>query len=237
MSNQLNGESTTLTMYQVDAFSQSLFRGNPAAVVYLEEWLSDEMLQSIAMENNLAETAFVKTSDNGFDLRWFTPVHEVDFCGHATLATAHILSTEYDFQTPFCFNTKRLGIFRVDIDNSGGLTLDIPRLDPQELPPSPDWVRELFGDGTIAAFRNFENYFVELPDARCVREHQPDLVRISKLNLGGLVITSKEDGTTQADFISRYFAPGAAFRKIPLRGPPTQHLCLIGPRSWVNKNC
>lgn len=85
---------TKLTMYQVDAFATELFSGNPAAVLVLDDWLSDVTMQAIAAENNLAETAFAKRTASGWDLRWFTPVHEVDFCGHATLATSHVLANE-----------------------------------------------------------------------------------------------------------------------------------------------
>ncbi|HEV3248876.1 MAG TPA: PhzF family phenazine biosynthesis isomerase [Beijerinckiaceae bacterium] len=106
------GRMRSLAMYQVDAFADHVFGGNPAAVLVLDEWLTDAMMQNIAAENNLAETAFVRASAAGWDLRWFTPLHEVDFCGHATLATAHVLATERRVQGELVFAT-RVGELRV----------------------------------------------------------------------------------------------------------------------------
>ncbi|MER8790309.1 PhzF family phenazine biosynthesis isomerase [Mesorhizobium sp. M0983] len=119
----------TLTMYQVDAFAEQAFQGNPAAVLLLEEWLPEQLMQAIANENNLAETAFVRANGKGWDLRWFTPVHEVDFCGHATLAAAHVLTTEYSGQGEMAFAT-RVGELRVS-QREGAYQLDLPFFPPQ----------------------------------------------------------------------------------------------------------
>lgn len=117
-------------MFQVDAFADRVFAGNPAAVLVLDAWLPDGLMLSIAQENNLAETAFVKARPDGdWDLRWFTPVHEVDFCGHATLATAHVLLTETKAEAPLVFHT-RVGPLRVSRD-SQRYRLDVPRLSPE----------------------------------------------------------------------------------------------------------
>lgn len=121
----------TLTMYQVDAFAERAFQGNPAAVLLLEEWLSEQVMQAIANENNLAETAFVRRNGKGWDLRWFTPVHEVDFCGHATLAAAHVLATEYNGQGEMAFAT-RVGELRVS-RREGAYQLDLPCFPPQPI--------------------------------------------------------------------------------------------------------
>lgn len=99
-------------MYQVDAFAERAFQGNPAAVLILEDWLSDDVMQAIANENNLAETAFARPNGENWDLRWFTPVHEADFCGHATLATAHVLAAEHNVPGDMAFAT-RVGELRV----------------------------------------------------------------------------------------------------------------------------
>lgn len=103
-----------LTMFQVDAFTEKLFQGNPAAVILLDEWLTDVLMQKIATENNLSETAFLKSSgiSDGWELRWFSPKREVDFCGHATLAAAHILFTEYAIKGSV-FLTTRAGLLNV----------------------------------------------------------------------------------------------------------------------------
>jgi len=117
----------SFVMYQADAFADSVFKGNPAAVLFLEDDLPDALMQSIAMENNLAETAFVrKIDDQHFDLRWFTPMFEANFCGHATLATAHILITEYGFEPPLRFQT-RAGELVVRKHVGGNYQLDLPR--------------------------------------------------------------------------------------------------------------
>ncbi|WP_103738288.1 PhzF family phenazine biosynthesis isomerase [Diaphorobacter sp. LR2014-1] len=108
-----------MRMYQVDAFTDRLFTGNPAAVLVLDDWLPDELMLAITQENNLAETAFVKSRPDGtWDLRWFAPAHEVDFCGHATLATAHILFTTAKADTPLVFHT-RVGELRVSREAPG----------------------------------------------------------------------------------------------------------------------
>lgn len=125
-----------MRMFQVDAFTDRLFAGNPAAVLVLDEWLSDSLMLSIAQENNLAETAFVKArSDGEWDLRWFAPAHEVDFCGHATLATAHVLVTAAGVQAPLVFHT-RVGELRV-AQVPRGYQLNIPCLRPEPLEALP----------------------------------------------------------------------------------------------------
>lgn len=219
----------TLTMYQVDAFADRVFTGNPAAVLVLDDWLDEALMASIAMENNLAETAFARRGQEGFDLRWFTPVHEVAFCGHATLATAHVLATEYGVSGEIAFATARVGTLRVRPEGDGAYTLDVPCLAPEPLDPVPGIFQSLFPGGWRAAFRNFENLFVELASEAEVRAYVPDLVRIAELHPTGLVITAKcEDapsGRGGADFVSRYFVPGAGIPEDPVTG--STHATLV----------
>ncbi|RWG07870.1 MAG: PhzF family phenazine biosynthesis protein [Mesorhizobium sp.] len=204
-------------MYQVDAFTDRLFEGNPAAVLLLEEWLADPMMLSIAQENNLAETAFVKArSDGAWDLRWFAPAHEVDFCGHATLATAHVLLTTAGAEAPLVFHT-RVGELRVT-RASRGYRLDIPRLAPEPLDALPAEVASIFDPLPVNIFRNFENVFADLGDAAAVRRFVPDLAAIARLGPVGLVVTGQELGGGNADFVSRYFAPGAGIPEDPVTG-------------------
>ena len=120
-----------LTLLQVDAFANRVFAGNPAAVIILDDWIDDQKMLAIAQENNLAETAFAKPQAVGFDLRWFTPVHEVDFCGHATLATAHVLFAHYSATDDLTFQTRvgRLNVRR----NPHGYALDLPAFPPDTL--------------------------------------------------------------------------------------------------------
>jgi len=179
----------TLRMYQVDAFTDRLFGGNPAAVLILDAWLSDHLMQAIASENNLAETAFACRDGDSWRLRWFTPTTEVDFCGHATLATAHVLAAHYDVEGDMDFET-RVGPIRVSRSGSG-YVLDIPCFPPQPLAELPTSIASLFdrSDGS-RFFRNFENIF-------------------------GLVVTAK--GVSH-DFVSRYFVPGAGIPEDPVTG-------------------
>ncbi|WP_127107855.1 PhzF family phenazine biosynthesis protein [Pararhodobacter zhoushanensis] len=206
-----------MRMYQVDAFSDQLFTGNPAAVLVLEDWLSDELMLAITQENNLAETAFVKARPEGaWDLRWFAPAHEVDFCGHATLATAHILFTKHGADADLVFHT-RVGELSVSKE-AKGYRLDIPRLDPEAIASLPYEIADIFVTTPIGIFRNFENFFVDLGSADAVRNFVPDLTAIAKLGSVGLVVTGAGTGDARADFVSRYFAPGAGISEDPVTG-------------------
>lgn len=203
----------TYSMYQVDAFAERVFGGNPAGVLVLEEWLPEAMMQAIAAENNLAETAFVKRNGDHWDLRWFTPTVEVDFCGHATLATAHILFTEYAISGPITFKT-RVGQLNVEVVEEGYL-LDLPSLPPEKIPNLPAVIEPLFRDIAQSHFRNFENIFIELENEEAVRNYKPDLSKLSALGPVGLVITA---AGINYDFVSRYFAPGAGISEDPVTG-------------------
>ena len=201
------------TMYQVDAFTSALFRGNPAAVLVLDDWLPEATMQNIAAENNLAETAFVRPNGSGWDLRWFTPVHEAPFCGHATLATSHVLAHELGIDGQQVFETQ-VGTLRVARSN-GGYQLDFPSFPPEILSEIPAPLRAIFGKGEVKAFRNFENMFVELADEQAVLNFVPDLPAILKLDPLSLVITAKGN---EHDFVSRYFAPLAGIPEDPVTG-------------------
>ncbi len=206
-----------MRMYQVDAFTDRLFSGNPAAVLILDNWLPDAVMLSIAQENNLAETAFVKLRpDNGWDLRWFSPAHEVDFCGHATLATAHILFTKTGSIAPFVFHT-RVGELRVSKEVDG-YRLDIPCLPPETIDCLPSEIADIFPKPPFHIFRNFENIFVNLGSADAVRNFVPDLAAITLLGPVGLVVTGQEMEGARAHFVSRYFAPGAGIPEDPVTG-------------------
>ena len=214
-----------LAMYQVDAFAGSVFAGNPAAVVILDDWLSEDLMQSIATENNLAETAFSRPNEAGRDLRWFTPTQEVDFCGHATLATAHILASEYGVTGNLRFAT-RVGDLHVS-HVEGGYRLDLPSFPPQPL-GDLRVPTGIFARGDLATFRNFENIYVELADEQTVRSFVPDFPKIAALDPLGLVITARGDSH---DFVSRCFFPGAGIPEDPVTG--SAHATLVP--YWANK--
>jgi PhzF family phenazine biosynthesis protein len=191
-----------LPYFQVDAFASAVFQGNPAGVVVTDRALSESQMQHIAEENKLAETAFVTPADHDFSLRWFTPVQEVPFCGHATLAAAHVLISEYNVPGACAFQSA-VGPLRVEREE-GRLTLEVPALAPQPASEVESTLLELVPDNFVAAFKNFENLFVELRDEEAVRAYQPNLTRIAQLHPFGLAITAKG---RDVDFVSRYFAP------------------------------
>jgi len=221
-----------MRMYQVDAFTDQLFAGNPAAVLVLDEWLPDSLMLAVAQENNLAETAFVKARPDGtWDLRWFAPVHEVDFCGHATLATAHVLITKAaaDAGVPLVFHT-RVGPLRVSKVRHG-YRLDVPRLPPEPLDALPPEIAGIFDEAPIRIFRNFENIFADLGSADAVRRFVPELAAIARLGSVGLVVTGQEAAGGRAHFVSRYFAPGAGIPEDPVTG--SIHATLVP--YWVER--
>jgi len=216
--------TSQMRMFQVDAFTDRVFAGNPAAVLVLEHWLDDEVMLALAEENNLAETAFaLQRADGSWDLRWFTPLHEVDFCGHATLATAHVLASEYGVNGSITFRT-RVGALKV-AQQEGGYRLDIPALPPETLSELPRELDGVFKQAPAKIFRNFENIFVDFGSERDVRDFVPDLMRIAQLGPVGLVVTGKGDGRSGAAFVSRYFAPGAGIPEDPVTG--STHATLV----------
>lgn len=208
----------TFSMFQVDAFAERLFLGNPAAVLILDDWLDDSLMQAIAAENNLPETAFARPADSGYQLRWFTPLQEVDFCGHATLATAHVLATAYGVTGGISFSTKSVGILRVHSGEPGFYTLDFPSLPPAPVAAPPHNLIALFPDGWDDVLRRSENFYVVVRSAAAVRDYTPDFAGILALAGLSLCITAADDAGGVADFVSRYFAPGAGISEDPVTG-------------------
>lgn len=203
-----------LEMFQVDAFTDRVFSGNSAAVVLLDDWLPDAVLQGIALENNLAETAFLKPQGEQWEIRWFTPTDEVPFCGHATLASACALHQHKGIDRAMRFSTRQVGDLIVT-PQRGSYRMDIPRFDPDFDIPEDALVNSLRTDAWIKIFRNRENFFAELATEADVLAFRPDLPRIAELGSLGLCITAR--GET-SDFVSRYFAPGAGIPEDPVTG-------------------
>ena len=211
-----------LSVFVVDAFTDRPFTGNPAAVVPVPQWPGDGLMQSIAAEMNLSETAFVRPRPStGWDLRWFTPLHEVDFCGHATLATAHVLASENWAVGPMEFHT-RIGVLRVTRDGAA-LRLEIPTLPPEPVTALPTALTGLFVRTPCLVFRNFENLFCLLDGPEAVRGFAPDMGQLAALGATGLCITAP--GEEGVDFVSRYFAPGAGIPEDPVTG--STHATLV----------
>jgi predicted PhzF superfamily epimerase YddE/YHI9 len=186
----------TLSMFQVDAFAERLFSGNPAAVLILDVWLDDSLMQAIATENNLAETAFAcrREDESGiFDLRWFTPTLEIPFCGHATLATAHVLATAYGIGGDITFATREVGHLKVRPEGNGSYTLDLPSVPPREI-PAPEALAALFPSGWQSVLLAMDNIIVVLESEALVRSwRSPDCRFVSprRVMQMGLSISSR----------------------------------------------
>jgi predicted PhzF superfamily epimerase YddE/YHI9 len=212
--------------YQVDAFTDRAFGGNPAGVVMLESWLPDDVLQLVAAENNLSETAFLVRSGGGFELRWFTPAVEVDLCGHATLAPAFVLFTELGHAgSRIEFQTRRSGVLGADWDGKI-VMLDFPSR-PGEACGAPAALIE--GLGHIPReVRKSRDYLAVLGSEEDVRTLSPDFPRIATLDCLGVIATAKG---TDVDFVSRFFAPGAGIDEDPVTG--SAHSTLIP--YWAEK--
>ena len=208
-----------LPLYQIDAFTRRVFGGNPAAVMPLQSWLPDATLQALASENNLSETAFFVGEHGAYHLRWFTPTQEVEFCGHATLASAWALwnllgetAAELTFQT-------RVGELRAVQGEGGAVVLDLPRIDPVAGEQTPTELSELLGVPVQEVFTvaagNF-SVFAVLETAAAVRTFVPDWKRLGNIN--DLVITAQADAGSGAEFVSRCFCPGMGIPEDPVTG-------------------
>jgi len=209
-----------LQIFQADAFASSLFKGNPAAVVPLTEWLSDELMQQIALENNLSETAFFIPEDDHFHIRWFTPKAEVRLCGHATLATAHVIFNELEFQGEHIEFNSQSGILTVK-KIGDKLQLDFPADFAQTVEPIPVFA-EAFGTHPLATFKGRTDYLLLFDSEETIQEFQPDISLLLATNARGIIVTAK--GTT-VDFVSRFFAPAVGVNEDPVTG--SAHTTLI----------
>jgi PhzF family phenazine biosynthesis protein len=213
-----------LVIHQVDAFTAKPFGGNPAAVCVLSEWPADEWLQLVAREMNLSETAYLVPEGDGHRLRWFTPAVEVKLCGHATLASAHVLweTGRLRPEEPARFHT-RSGLLTA-ARKGDGIEMDFPACPAEVCEPPAD-----LADAVQATFRwvgrNGMDYLVELGSEDEVRGLQPDFTRLVRLPVRGLIVTSRAT-TPGYDFVSRFFAPAAGVPEDPVTG--SAHCCL-GP--------
>ncbi|MBN8674872.1 MAG: PhzF family phenazine biosynthesis protein [Chitinophagales bacterium] len=202
-----------LTMYQVDAFADKVFAGNPAAVIPLDKWIGDELMQQIAMENNLAETVFFVAKDNDFDIRWFTPELEINLCGHATLASAYVL---YEFlgykKRTITFHSKS-GPLYVSRDGET-IKLDFPSWKPERIDEYPEELLTSLGNPDIVSVYKYRDFLVELNNEEAVRNCKPDFALMKRA--GGMVIITAPG--REVDFVSRFFAPTAGIDEDPVTG-------------------
>ncbi|MBW3625941.1 MAG: PhzF family phenazine biosynthesis protein [Armatimonadetes bacterium] len=217
-----------LPLYQIDAFTNTPFTGNPAAVCLLSETPEEEWLQKVAAEMNLSETAFLQQRADGYDLRWFTPTVEVDLCGHATLASAHALweSGRLSTDAPARFRT-RSGLLTA-VKNDSWIEMDFPADPPREadafVPPP---LAEGLGVMLHAVYRGKFDYLVEVEGEEAVRNLKPDFDRLAELPVRGIIVTSRaDDPAAPYDFVSRFFGPATGVNEDPVTG--SAH-CALGP--------
>ncbi len=211
-----------LTMYHVDAFTDRPFAGNPAAVCLLPAQKDDGWLQAVAQEMNLSETAFLLWESGGFNLRWFTPVTEVDLCGHATLASAHILWEE-DYLQPdeeARFQT-RSGLLTAK-QQGDWIELNFPAKEEEEV-EAPPYLLEALGVPARYIGKNVFDYLVEVDAEEVVRAMKPNIALLAKVAARGVMVTSR-GSTGEYDFVSRFFAPQVGVNEDPVTG--SAHCCL-----------
>jgi PhzF family phenazine biosynthesis protein len=204
----------TIPLFQVDAFTDRLFGGNPAGVCPLEKWIPDETLQHIAAENNLAETAFFVKTQSGFELRWFTPLQEIDLCGHATLAAAHVLFNHLNHPGNLIgFETISAGNLIV---HKAGLRyeMDFPSRPPVSAAMPNKLIDALGGKKPIEVLRS-RDYFLVYQNEEEVLSIEPNFSELSKIDTLGVIVSAP--GET-VDFVSRFFAPKAGIPEDPVTG-------------------
>jgi PhzF family phenazine biosynthesis protein len=204
--------SQEIPLYQVDAFTDAVFAGNPAAVCPLEAWLPDDLLQAIASENNLSETAYFVAEGDGYRLRWFTPAAEVDLCGHATLATAHVIATILDPEVSELRFQTRSGLLTV-ARSGDGYAMDFPAI-VGEPSPQATAVAEALGAQPIAVFQAMDVMAVLETESE-VLALKPDFARLAKIDTRGVIATAPGGAV---DFVSRFFAPLHDIPEDPVTG-------------------
>ncbi len=202
-----------LAIYQIDAFADKLFTGNPAAVIPLEKWIDDYLMQQIAMENNLAETVFFVPKEDDFEIRWFTPALEINLCGHATLASAFVLYTILDYNKPSVIFHSKSGPLVVRLDGDL-LKMDFPSWKPEGITEYPDELLESLGNPEVAGVFKNREYIVELKNEDAVISCSPDFSLMKKLDKMVIITAPGKE----VDFVSRFFAPTAGIDEDPVTG-------------------
>lgn len=211
-----------IPIYQVDAFTNKLFGGNPAAICPLQEWLPDAFMHQIAMENNLAETAFTVPYEDGFHIRWFTPETEVALCGHATLATAFVYFNELGYGAEVIRFFSLSGWLSVKKESNGQYTLDFPADLPTVVDQFPHTIFEGLGIAPTTVYKGKFDYLVVLETEEQVAQLQPNFQKMFPLHARGLLVTAK--GNT-VDFVSRCFFPDCGIPEDPVTG--SAHCTLV----------
>ena len=202
------------TLYQVDAFTDQTFKGNPAAVCILENWPSEKLMQNIAAENNLSETAFIVRKDDTFHIRWFTPTLEVGLCGHATLASAHVLFLYYHYRgSQLHFHSEHSGDLYVS-KKDDLLTLDFP-VDPITPADPPSELLGAFKKKPLEVYKGRTDYLLIYESQKDIEGCDPDLTMLKKSKARGIIVSAPGK---KVHFVSRFFAPGSGVDEDPVTG-------------------
>lgn len=218
-----------LQLYQVDAFTEKTFGGNPAAVCPLDEWLSDDILQNIAAENNLSETAFFVPTEDGYHLRWFTPVDEVDLCGHATLAASYVIFEKLGHDSDMINFETTSGLLSVSKTENGFL-LDFPVWTYEKIAFDLN-LAEALGAPPIGLYKA-EDYVALYDSAADVANLAPDMLKLAAFNnMRGLIATAPAEISSELDFVSRAFFPRLGIPEDPVTG--SAH-CVLTP-IWAKR--
>ncbi|MGE4397258.1 MAG: PhzF family phenazine biosynthesis protein [Sulfurimonas sp.] len=223
-----------LKIYQIDAFAKTVFEGNPAAVVPLDAWLDDLLMQKIAMENNLSETAYFVKEGAHYRIRWFTPVAEVDMCGHATLSSAFVLFEELGFSGDEVVFESKSGLLRVQKDGAH-YVMDFPA---QELMvcEAPQSLQEAFTQKIVACYKAMD-YLVVFENEEDILHAMPNMQKLQELDARGVIITAK---SIKYDFVCRFFAPKLGIDEDPVTGAAFTQLVpywseVLGKKSFHTK--
>lgn len=218
---------TKYRIYQVDAFTNKVFGGNPAAIIPLEKWLPDEVMQAIGSENNLSETAFFVPNGELFELRWFTPAIEVRLCGHATLATAHVLFEHLNYQKETIQFSTKSGILKVS-RAADKYVMDFPADTPVTTEVSEIMKKGLSEVELLACYKGKDDYLVTVKDESTVKDLKPNFRVLSQLDSRGILVSAPGE---KVDFVSRCFFPQSGIDEDPVTG--SAHT-LLTPY-WSNK--
>jgi len=218
---------STHTIYQIDAFTNKLFGGNPAAVVPLESWLDDQLMQKIAAENNLAETVFFVPKNEGYHIRWFTPELEIDLCGHATLASAFVLYEYLGYSKPQLIFYSKSGELVITPDGDK-LQLNFPSRMPVRVTEYPEQLLPGLGITDPLGVYKSRDYVVEVATAKEVLSVNIDIALLNQIDVIGIIVTAPGK---DCDFVSRFFAPNCGIPEDPVTG--SAHSSLIP--FWAEK--
>jgi len=221
-----------LTVYQIDAFTDKVFGGNPAAVIPLEHWLDAALMQKIAAEHNLAETVFFVPQEDGFHIRWFTPELEIDLCGHATLATAYVLFNCLDYSKQKIVFYSKSGPLYVSREEDI-ISMDFPSWIPERVSEYPEELLRGLGITQHSGVYKHRDYIVELETEKEVLSIQPDFSLLNKIDVIGVIVTAPG---IRCDFVSRFFAPNCGVPEDPVTGSAHAQLVPFWSEKLNKKN-